>query len=88
MYIFLFDPENLANYHVGEKNDWKGMKKGEKMHIFPPIGKKYAYFFPNWHKIYKITKKRLKIFAIVINFLWGKNMIQERGGGAKYEFQI
>ena len=60
---FLFDPpggggggKNMAKYHVGKKNDWKGMKKGEKMHIFSPIGKKYAYFFPNWLKIYKITK--------------------------------
>jgi len=33
--------------HVGEKNDLKGMKKGGEMHIFPPIGKKFAYFFPN-----------------------------------------
>ena len=80
---------------LGKKNDWKGMKKGEKMHICSPIGKKYANFFPNWLKIYKITKKGLKILAcgahqpIVINLLWGKNMIQERvGGGQKYEFQI
>ena len=36
------------------------MKKGEKMHIFSPIGKKYAYFFPNGLKIYKLQKKAWK----------------------------
>ena len=33
----------MAKYHVGEKK----LLKGEKMHIFPPIGKKFSYFFPN-----------------------------------------
>ena len=75
--------KNMAKYHVGEKNDWKGMKKVGKMHIFSPIGKKYVYFSPNWLKIYKITKKGLQFFAcnahdlIVINIIWGKNMNQE-----------
>ena len=59
------------------------MKKGEKIHIFPLIGKKYAYFFPNWLKIYKIvTKKGWHFFAcsahtlIIIKF-GEKNMNQE-----------
>ena len=41
----------------------KGWKKGGgEMHVFPPIGKQVAYFFPNWLKIYKIAKKMLNIF--------------------------
>ena len=28
------------------------------MHIFSPIGKKYAYFFPNRLKIYQIAQKK------------------------------
>ena len=46
------------------KRGWrKGMKKGGEMHIFPPIGKKYAYiFFPHWLKIYKIAQKKADIF--------------------------
>jgi len=41
VYIFLF----------GEITGWgkkllKGKKIGGKMHIFLPIGKKHAYFFP------------------------------------------
>ena len=55
------------------------------MHIFPPIGKKYANFSPI--DLIFTTKKSLKFFAcgthhyIIINFFWGKNMNQERGGG-------
>ena len=37
-------------------------KGGGAMYIFSPLGKKYAYFFPNWLKIYKIAKKGLNIF--------------------------
>ena len=33
---------NMAKLHVGEKNDWQGMKKGGKMHIFSPIDLKYT----------------------------------------------
>ena len=47
---------------LGEKNDWKGMKKREKMHIFPPIGIKYANFSPNLLKMYKIDKKKAANF--------------------------
>ena len=62
-------------------------KRGENAYFFPPIGQKYAHFFPDWLKIYKITKKVWKFFPfgahhlIVINFIWGKNMNEERGGG-------
>ena len=49
---------------LGEKNDWKGRdEKGGKIHIFLPIGKKYAYlFFTNWLKIYKNATKKGWIF--------------------------
>ena len=63
------------------------------MHIFPPIGKKYAYFSPNWLKIQNCKKKGWQFSTcgaqplIIINFNWGKNINQE-GWGAKYEFQI
>ena len=46
------------NIMLGEKNEWKGMKKyGGKCIFFPPIGQKCAFFSPNWLKINKITKK-------------------------------
>ena len=62
VYIFLFDPTptphppgagggyGMVWTHImlGKKNDWNGIKKGGEMHIFSPIDKKYAYFFPNW----------------------------------------
>ena len=35
----------------------KENEKGGEMHIFSPVGKKYAYFFPNWLEVYKIAKK-------------------------------
>ena len=38
------------------------MKKGGEMHIFPPIGKKYAYFPPinfNYTKLQKKTENVL-----------------------------
>ena len=84
----------MAKYHVGEKNDWKGMKKGEKIHIFSPICKKYAYLFLNWLIIYKITKKGLKIFAcvahppIVIISFGEKIWFKKGGGGQQYEFKF
>ena len=60
--------------------DLLGMKKGEKMHIFPPIGKKYAYFFPtNWLKIYKIAPQKSEKFIKYNYFIWGKK--SGRGGG-------
>ena len=93
VYIILFDPpKNMAKYHVGGKNHWNGMKKRGKMHIFPPVGKKFAYFFPNWLNIYKITKKSL-IFRLqrashhYKKYHLGKKY-ESRKGGQKYEFQI
>ena len=78
---------------LGLKKIWKGMKKGGK-YIFSPQLVKSMYIYPNWLKIYKIaTKKGWQIFAcgaqplIIINLIWGKNIIQG-GGGPKYEFQI
>ena len=62
-------------------------KRGGNANFFP-IGEKYAYFFPNSLKVYKIEKQGWKFFAcgahplIVIYFSWGKNINQERGGGA------
>ena len=70
------------------------MKKGEKMHIFSPIGKKYEYFFPNWLKIYKISQKkgcnffRLRRAHHQISFGEQKYQSRREGGGQKYEFQI
>ena len=90
VYIFLFDP---TWPNVGGKNDWKGMKKGGKIHIFSPIGKKYAYFPPNWLKIYKIAQKSLKIFAcgaqplIISNFI-GQKYKSRRGGGKNMNFKF
>ena len=81
VYIFLF-------ITFGGKNWLKGDIKRGEMHIFSPIGKKYAYFFPYWHKIYKIAQKKgWKYFACDVHPLFiincgGKNINQE-GGGAK-----
>ena len=41
----------------------KENEKGGEMHIFSPVGKKYAYFFPNWRKIYKIAQKKPDNFS-------------------------
>ena len=41
----------------------KGDEKGGEMHIFSPISKKYAYFFPNWLKMYKIAQKKAEKFS-------------------------
>ena len=49
-----------------------------------------AYFPPNWLKIYKTAKKRLKIFRMrrvpphYNKFNLGKNMNQEGGGGIQW----
>ena len=48
---------------VGEKNDWKGMKKGGERHIFSPIGKSMHIFSPI---DLKCTKKRLKEYEFQI----------------------
>ena len=56
----------------------KGDEKRGKMHIFSPIGKKYAYFFPNWLKIFKMAKKGWKFY---IKSHLGKNI--KKGGGGK-----
>ena len=55
--VYILDPppkkkeekikKNMAKSHVGEKKILKGDEKGGKIHIFPPIGQKYAYFIPN-----------------------------------------
>ena len=99
VYIFLFDPsppaapgggedKNMPKYHVGGK---KLLKGDEKMHIFPPICKKYAIFSPI--DFYKITKKILTNFAcgahhlIIINFLREKKGIK-KGGGGNSKFNI
>ena len=88
VYIFLFDPPQYEgiwpNNMLGGKNYWKGMKKGGKKHIFSPIGKKYAYFFPNWLKIYKIEQKKVDK---VDNFIRG-TIINQEGGGQKYEYEF
>ena len=57
---------------------------------------KYAYFFPNWLKIFKIAKKRLQIFRLrrapppYIKFHLGKKYNSKKGGASKniYIFQI
>ena len=65
---FLF-AKLCQNSILGGKNYWKWMKKGG--------GNAY---FPNWVKIYKISKKGWKFFARgghplnMINFIWGKNI--------------
>ena len=79
-----------SKWHVGEKNDWKGMKKGGRN---PPIGKQYAYFFPNWLKIYKIAKK-MNIFTCgahplnIIYFIWGEKYKSGRGRGQKMNLKF
>ena len=39
-------------------------KRWGKCMFFSPIGKKYSYFYPNWLKLCKITKKRFDIFRL------------------------
>ena len=65
------------------------------MHIFTPIGKKYAYLSPIDLKYTKLQKKRLNIFLLrratphYNKFQLGKNIDQEGGGGGqKYELNI
>ena len=68
-------------------------KRGENVY-FPPIVKKFSYFFPNWFEIYKTAKKRLKNFAccahtlIIIYFIWGKKLNPRRGGGGDKNFKF
>ena len=68
------------------KNDWKGMKKGGEMHIFPLIGK-VSIFFP---QLTKLHKKGWKCFVSgahpinIINSIRGKKYKSGRGGGKKY----
>ena len=81
---------NMTKYHVGEKKDWKGMKKEGKIHIFSPFGKKYAYFFLNWLKIYKNAKKGWKFFDCGVHlpqcntFNLGKYYESGRAGCIKF----
>ena len=83
VYIFLFNPppptrggwaKIWPNKMLGKKNDGKGMKKGGEMHIFSPIDKKYAYFFPQLTtNLQNSTKKSLKnLYIIIIKFHLGK----------------
>ena len=68
----------------------KGDKKMGKMHIFSTIGKKYAYFFPNCLRIYKIAKKE-KCGAhplLTIYFTWGKNINPKGGEGQNMNFKF
>ena len=64
-----------------EKKDWKGIKKGEKMHIFIDLK-------------FKKLQKRLENFrrrrapTNCNKFPLGKRYDSRRGGGAKNEFQI
>ena len=39
---FRYFDQGAGVYKMGGKKDWKGMKKGGKLHIFSPIGKKYC----------------------------------------------
>ena len=81
---------------LGKKMIERGWKKEGNYKFFPQLlQSSYAYFPPNWLKIYKIaTKKGWKYLAcgahtlIIINSIWGKNIKQEGVGGQKYEFQI
>ena len=41
----------------------KGDKKRGKMHIFSPIGEKYAYFFPKLTKNIQNCKKKAEHFS-------------------------
>ena len=64
VYFSVWHPAKIwPNNRLGKKKIWKGIKKMGEMHIFPPIGKHYAYFFPNWLKIYKITQKKAENFS-------------------------
>ena len=73
------------NNMLGKKMIEREWKKGGKCIYFPQLVKSMHIFSPIDLKFTKLQKKGLKIFAcgahppIVINFLWGKNMIQERG---------
>ena len=51
--------------------------------IFPQIGKKYAYFSPNWLKIFKMAKKGWKFSPAARNpsFIWGKYINKKKGWG-------
>ena len=46
VFMYLWGGQNMAKYQIGEKKIFKGDKKGGKLDIFSPIGKKYAYFSP------------------------------------------
>ena len=62
----------------------KGDEKRGKMHIFSPIGKKYAYFCPNWLESIQNWKKKAEHF-----WNWGKNKNQEqKGKNMNFKFNI
>ena len=64
------------------------MKKTRKIHIFSPIGKKCAYFFPNWLKIYTIATIKGWKPLIIINFHSGQKYKSRRGGGKNMIFKF
>ena len=65
---------------LGKKIDWKSMKKGGKMHIFSPIGKKYAYFPKIDLRYLILQKKGWQFFPYIKNIIWAKK-ISNGGGG-------
>ena len=77
VYIFLLDPplipggggKNMAKYHVVEKNDWKGMKKGGKCILFLQLVKKWIKKGGDMNSTFNIHPwmKMLSIFPL-LNF--------------------
>ena len=91
MYNFLFHQKYGQISCWGKKLLIEDEKRGLNAY-FSPIGLKYAYFFPNWLKIYKITKKTLTIFRLRCaqrhynDILWGKKCIKKGGVGKNMNF--
>ena len=98
MYIFLFDPLRPGGGEIWPNNRLgkKGMRKGGEMPMFSPIGKKYAYFFPNRLIIHK-NEKNAENFSPAAHTphynkcQLGKKYKSRRGGGGKnmnFKFNI
>ena len=73
----------------------KGDEKGENAYLFFPQLVKSMHIFPTIDLKFTKLQKRLEIFRlrraaahILINFLWEKNVNQEKGWEQKYEFHI
>ena len=86
----------LPNYMLGEKIYWKGdEKRGERVKcIFFPQLVKVCIFSPQLtENVQNCPKKAGKFFSCgahhlnIINFIGGKNINQEGGGGAKIWIQ-